>query len=75
MRLSPTCRCAQGAKIQYGRVPLYSRGDDANAKQFSSLHGVQRHMIDSCRCKMCYEDNEEEYAEFYDYGDEEEDGT
>eukprot|EP00983_Pelagomonas_calceolata_P039518 1137217-Pelagomonas_calceolata.AAC.2 len=31
----------QGAKIQYGRVPIYTRGDDSNAKQFRSLHAVQ----------------------------------
>mmetsp|Transcript_14553 Transcript_14553/g.31692 ORF Transcript_14553/g.31692 Transcript_14553/m.31692 type:complete len:491 (+) Transcript_14553:70-1542(+) len=61
-----------GSKIQYGRVPLYTRGDDANAKQFRSLHAVQRHMVDTNQCKMCYEDNEEEYAQFYDYGPEEE---
>eukprot|EP00197_Chlamydomonas_leiostraca_P015281 CAMPEP_0202858630 /NCGR_PEP_ID=MMETSP1391-20130828/1075_1 /ASSEMBLY_ACC=CAM_ASM_000867 /TAXON_ID=1034604 /ORGANISM="Chlamydomonas leiostraca, Strain SAG 11-49" /LENGTH=497 /DNA_ID=CAMNT_0049537563 /DNA_START=94 /DNA_END=1587 /DNA_ORIENTATION=+ len=62
-----------GAKVRYGRVPLYSRGDDDNAKQFRSLHAVQRHMVDSGKCKMVYEDNEDEYADFYDYtlGDEE----
>ncbi|KAK9914964.1 hypothetical protein WJX75_002998 [Coccomyxa subellipsoidea] len=60
-----------GAKMQYGRVPLYIQGDDANARQFSSLHAVQRHMADTGRFKMAWEDNEEEYAEFYDFGDEE----
>lgn len=39
----------QGSKIRYGRVPLYTRGDDSNAKQFRSLHAVQRHMVDSGR--------------------------
>lgn len=29
-------------------------------------------MVDSGKCKMVYEDNEEEYAEFYEYEDEEE---
>lgn len=57
----------QGAKIQYGHVPLYTRGDDENAKQFRSLHAVQRHMVDTHQCRMVYEDAEEEYAQFYEY--------
>ena len=57
-----------GAKLQYGHVPLYSRGDDADAKQFGSVHAVQRHMVDSNRCGVCYDGNEDEYDEFYDYG-------
>jgi len=61
-----------GAKIQYGRVPIYTRGDDSNAKQFRSLHAVQRHMVDSGRCKMAYEDNEDEYSDFYEYEGEDE---
>ncbi|GLC35863.1 hypothetical protein PLESTM_000376600 [Pleodorina starrii] len=56
-----------GAKLQVGGVPLYIRGDDSNARQFRSLHAVQRHMVDTCQCKMAYDDNEEEYDEFYDY--------
>lgn len=58
---------AQGLKLQYGHVPLYIRGDDANARQFTSLHGVQRHMVDANKCKMVFDDNEEEYVEFYDW--------
>ncbi|KAL4448436.1 hypothetical protein ABPG75_005655 [Micractinium tetrahymenae] len=61
-----------GAKLQYGHVPLYESGDNPNAKQFQSLHAVQRHMIDTNQCKMLYDDNEEEYEEYYDYGEEEE---
>ncbi len=57
----------QGQKLQYGHVPLYASGDDANAKSFRSLHAVQRHMVDAGKCKMLYDGNEEEYAEFYDY--------
>lgn len=56
-----------GLKLQYGHVPLYIRGDDANARQFTSLHGVQRHMVDANKCKMVFDDNEEEYVEFYDW--------
>ncbi|KAL6746598.1 hypothetical protein V8C86DRAFT_1839150 [Haematococcus lacustris] len=56
-----------GAKLKYGHIPLYSRGDDEKSRSFRSLHAVQRHMVDSGRCKMVYEDNEEEYADFYDY--------
>ena len=53
--------------MQYGGVPLYVRGEDDKAKQFRSLHSVQRHMIDSNQCKMAYDDNEEEYEDYYDY--------
>lgn len=70
-----TCACAslcswsqtQGQKLQYGHVPLYQSGDDPNARAFRSLHAVQRHMVDAGRCKMLYDGNEDEYAEFYDY--------
>ena len=65
----------QGAKLQYGHVPLYTRGDDANAKQFRSLHAVQRHMVDTRQCRMIYDNNEQEYAQFYDYGDSEDEAT
>lgn len=57
----------QGLKLQYGHVPLYVRGDDSKSKQFTSLHGVQRHMVDANKCKMAFDDNEEEYLEFYDW--------
>lgn len=42
-------------------------GDDSKSKQFTSLHGVQRHMVDANKCKMAFDDNEEEYLEFYDW--------
>lgn len=48
-------------------MPLYTAGDDPNAKQFRSLHAVQRHMVDTNQCKMLYDGNEEEYEDFYDY--------
>jgi len=59
-----------GAKIQFGNIPLYESGNNPNAKQMASLHGTQRHMIDVGRCKVLYDDNEDEYAEFYDYAQE-----
>ena len=43
------------------------RGDDANARQFPSLHSVQRHMADTGRFKMAWEDNEDEYEDFYNF--------
>ena len=46
---------------------MYVKGDDANSRQFASLHGVQRHMVDASKCKMVFDDNEEEYEEFYDW--------
>lgn len=61
-----------GAKLQYGHVPLYESGDNPNAKQFHSLHAVQRHMIDTNQCKMAFDDCEEEYDDFYECGEEEE---
>ena len=62
----------QGAKLAVGHVPLYARGDDANARQFGSLHAVQRHMADTGRFKMAWEDNEDEYDEFYRWPEDEE---
>lgn len=46
---------------------MYTAGEDGNAKQFRSLHAVQRHMVDTNQCKMVYDGNEEEYEDFYDY--------
>jgi hypothetical protein len=56
-----------GAKLQYGRIPLYESGHDAEAKQFRSLHAVQRHMVDTGRCRMAYSGDVEEYEDFYTY--------
>ncbi|KAH7624010.1 hypothetical protein Ndes2526B_g01262 [Nannochloris sp. 'desiccata'] len=60
-----------GAKLQYGHIPLYESGNNPKAKQMASLHGVQRHMVDVGKCKVLYEDNEEEYEDFYNYDQEE----
>ena len=57
----------QGAKLQHGHIPLYVRGDDDSARQFPSLHAVQRHMADTGRFKMAWEDNEDEYEDFYSF--------
>ena len=135
----------QGAKLQYGHVPVYESGENPNAKQFQSLHAVQvrgrqmpaarlpcavhhaacllallrtcpalpcsvlgpasagksalltpiadsqhvrsppcrpahpaslasppclqRHMVDTNQCKMAFDGCEEEYEDFYDYGE------
>ncbi|CAL5221753.1 g4005 [Coccomyxa viridis] len=56
-----------GAKLQHGHIPLYVRGDDEKARQFPSLHAVQRHMADTGRFKMAWEDNEDEYEDFYNF--------
>jgi hypothetical protein len=50
-----------------GNIPLYASGLDENAKQFASLHAVQRHMVDTNQCKMAYDGVGEEYADYYDY--------
>lgn len=57
----------QGAKLLHGHIPLYKSGLDSDAKRFSSLHGVQRHMIDSNKWVMLFEGNEEEYEDYYDF--------
>ena len=57
----------QAQKMRYGRMALYTPGDAANAKQFASMHAVQRHMVDRGLCRMAYDDNEDEYADFYDF--------
>ena len=37
----------QGVKLQYGHVPVGARGDDEGGRRLSSLHAVQRHMVDT----------------------------
>ena len=61
-----------GAKMQYGRLPLYESGLNPEARRLKTLHGVQRHMVDRGKCKILYENNEDEYEDYYDYslGDE-----
>jgi hypothetical protein len=46
------CRCLCCCCVQ---VPLYTAGDDPNAKQFRSLHAVQRHMVDTNQCRWVVE--------------------
>lgn len=62
-----------GAKMRYGHLPLYESGLNPEARRLKSLHGVQRHMVDRGKCKILYENNEDEYEDYYDYsmGDEE----
>ncbi|MEW5300267.1 MAG: hypothetical protein WDW36_003208 [Sanguina aurantia] len=62
-----------GSKLQYGLVPLYVSGDNTSAKQYRSLHAVQRHMVDTQQCKMLFDDNEEEYYDYYNYEGQDED--
>ena len=63
-----------GAKLRSGLVPLYYRGDDDSGRRFRSLHGVQRHMVDLGNCRVCWEGNEMEYAEWYEWSDDDDDG-
>lgn len=63
----------QAQKMRYGRMPLYISGEVENPKQFASMHAVQRHMIDTKLCRMAYDDNEEEYADFYDFSTQDQD--
>ena len=43
----PVSFALQGAKLQYGHVPVSARGDDEGGRQFGSLHAVQRPMVDT----------------------------
>ena len=54
-----------GAKLTEGHIPLYASGLDAEAKRFPSLHAVQRHMVDTNRCRLLFDGNEEEYEDYY----------
>jgi len=38
-------------------------------KPFNSVEAVRAHMTDLSHCKLLFDDNEEEYADFYDYGE------
>ena len=62
-----------GAKLRSGLIPLYYRGDDETSKRFHSLHAVQRHMIDVGICRVCWEGNEDEYSEWYQWSDDDDD--
>jgi pre-60S factor REI1 len=50
-----------GEKVGVGHYSLYDN------KQFGSVESCQQHMRDKNICKILWEDNEEEYAQFYDY--------
>ncbi|XRB23769.1 pre-60S factor REI1 [Pseudoscourfieldia marina] len=66
-----------GAKLVEGGIPLYMSGLDPDAKRFPNLHAVQRHMVDTNKCRMLFEGNEDEYDIFYELdmesGDEDDD--
>jgi len=49
-----------GEKISIGNTCLWCD------KPFSSLEAVQAHMRDKSHCKIRWDDNEQEYADFYD---------
>ncbi len=64
-----------GAKMRYGHLPLYESGLNPEARRLKSLHGVQRHMVDRGKCKILYDNNEDEYEDYYDYGMGDEEAT
>lgn len=49
-----------GQKVSVGNVCLWCN------KTFSSMEGVQKHMVDKSHCKVCLEGNEDEFQDFYD---------
>lgn len=53
--------------MKEGHIPLYCSGLNPDAKQFGSLKAVQSHMIDTQRCTLLFENNEEEYEDYYDF--------
>jgi pre-60S factor REI1 len=50
-------------KAKHGRLCLHC------GRMFKTCHGCQQHMIDSCHCKLKYEEEDdlEEYEDFYDF--------
>ena len=57
-----------GWKVAVAHLPLYKSGlDEGDVKTFRSKRATQQHMVDSCRCTMLFDDNEDEYEEYYDY--------
>ena len=38
--------------------------EEGDVKTFRTKHATQQHMVDSCKCGMLFDDNEEEYEEF-----------
>jgi len=53
-----------GEKVSIGNVCLYCNG---KGKSFQTLEAVGAHMRDLNHCKLLYEGNEDEYADFYDF--------
>lgn len=53
-----------GEKISVGLTCLHCNG---KGRQLHSLEAVQSHMRDLAHCKLAYEDNEDEYADYYDF--------
>jgi pre-60S factor REI1 len=51
-------------KVYTHNMCLYCNG---RGRGFHTVEAVQGHMRDCSHCKIIYEDNEEEYAEFYDF--------
>ena len=57
-----------GWKVAVAHLPLYKSGmEEGDVKTFRTKHATQQHMVDSCKCGMLFDDNEEEYEEYYDY--------
>jgi len=53
-----------GEKVSVGNVCLYCNG---KGRSFWSMEAVQSHMRDMNHCKILYDDNEDEYADYYDF--------
>eukprot|EP01112_Ceratiomyxa_fruticulosa_P021569 TRINITY_DN7634_c0_g7_i1.p1 TRINITY_DN7634_c0_g7~~TRINITY_DN7634_c0_g7_i1.p1 ORF type:complete len:381 (+),score=71.65 TRINITY_DN7634_c0_g7_i1:184-1326(+) len=53
-----------GEKVGIGNVCLFCNGA---GRSFQSIEAVQGHMRDTSHCKLAWENNEDEYADFYDY--------
>jgi pre-60S factor REI1 len=53
-----------GEKVSVGLTCLSCNGV---GRGFHSLEAVQSHMRDLSHCRLAYDDNEDEYADFYDF--------
>ena len=58
-----------GAKLEQGGIPLYISGLETGVKTFRNLQAVRQHMVDTGKTRLLFEGNEDEYEDWYDFGE------
>ena len=58
-----------GAKLEQGGIPLYISGLETGVKTFRTLQAVRQHMVDTGKTRLLFEGNEDEYEDWYDFGE------